>query len=456
MVPTPEVTNILSVLSGGTPTISINSNTLPLIVPGPQVLGSAPGITFTGTLRSGLTSVTGVLSSAGAAGEPAAGLVAGQAVTGPGIQSGTTIVSVNTVTGVVTLSLAATATGSEDLVAVDSSSLITDGTANALNVTFDRPMQVSTFTPSEVDQIMGPTGSLMGPQYFPSTSSTGQIIPAATSASSPGTVESTVTIPSYNGTFTIADLSVDLTAAFSPDADLTAVLIAPNGTQVTLFSGVGGTGSNFINTVFDDSAAASITTGTAPFTGAYRPVNSLSAFDGQTVDMRNPLASTLWVPGVWTLKIINSSTSATGMLDNWSLNVTPVITVAPVPSSESTVGGVLLASQFTVGFPLQQLSGTYTIQMGPTIEDQFGDGLDVNQDAGLAVLRSLLGGVLGTTGSTTSSTTTEQYNSTPNVPATIATTTGGTTFTGTLTIGSVLVTGITSTAGLFGRSNGDW
>ena len=56
-------------------------------------------------------------------------------------------------------------------------------------------------------------------------------------------------------------------------------------------------------------------------------------------------------------------------------------TVTPV----SPVGG--LATTFTIGFPLQQLSGTYTIQLGPTIEDTFGDQLDTNQNAGLAVLR---------------------------------------------------------------------
>ncbi len=102
-------------------------------------------------------------------------------------------------------------------------------------------------------------------------------------------VTSTVTIPSYNGTFTIADLSVELTAAFTSDSDLTAILISPNGTtQVTLFSGVGdNSGLGFMNTVFDDSAETSIATGTAPFTGTYQPANSLSVFNGQTVDMQN-------------------------------------------------------------------------------------------------------------------------------------------------------------------------
>src|SRR5208282_4670789 len=37
--------------------------------------------------------------------------------------------------------------------------LVVNGTVDTFNVTFDRPMQVSSFTPSDVLQIMGPTGS---------------------------------------------------------------------------------------------------------------------------------------------------------------------------------------------------------------------------------------------------------------------------------------------------------
>ncbi len=124
---------------------------------------------------------------------------------------------------------------------------------------------------------MGPTGSISGPQYFPATNSTGEVIPAATN-SGPGVLMSTLTIPSYDGTFTIADITVELTAAFSPDSDLTAFLIAPDGTSVPLFSGVGGNGANFVNTIFDDSADSTIASGSAPFTGTYQPASALQAF----------------------------------------------------------------------------------------------------------------------------------------------------------------------------------
>ncbi len=86
--------------------------------------------------------------------------------------------------------------------------------------------------------------------------------------------------------------------------------------------------------------------------------------------------------------------------------------------------------------------------MGPTIEDQFGDGLDVTQDAGLAVLRSQIGGLPSTTGTaaTVSSTTTEQYSNSI-VPPPIATTSGAAiTFTGMLSLGSATATDIASTA----------
>ena len=101
--------------------------------------------------------------------------------------------------------------------------------------------------------------------------------------------------------------------------------------------------------------------------------------DGKTVDMKN--AAGQWIPGVWTLQLTNSKTGITGTLGSWSLNITPVITVAPV----SPVGGN--ATQFTVGFPQQLLSGTYTIQLGTGILDQFGQAPDTNQNAGLDVLR---------------------------------------------------------------------
>ena len=89
-------------------------------------------------------------------------------------------------------------------------------------------------------------------------------------------------------------------------------MIAPDGTKIPLFSGVGGTGSNFINTVFDDSALDSDRPGTAPFTGTFRPTGTLASFGG-TRSTSEPAGQS--VPGVWTLQLTNSKTGVTGTLE---------------------------------------------------------------------------------------------------------------------------------------------
>jgi subtilisin-like proprotein convertase family protein len=129
------------------------------------------------------------------------------------------------------------------------------------------------------------------------------------------TVTSTISISdSYlilQSLLTNNDIQLQLNINYPSDQDLQATLIAPDGTQIPLFANVGGTGSNFSNTVFDDGASAPITLGTAPFNGSYRPqaplqvLNNTSAF------------------GNWTLQITDTNANVTGgpfQLTNWSLS----------------------------------------------------------------------------------------------------------------------------------------
>jgi subtilisin-like proprotein convertase family protein len=108
---------------------------------------------------------------------------------------------------------------------------------------------------------------------------------------------------------TISDIDVSLDIGHTYDADLTAYLISPSGTRVKLFSGVGGSGDNFTNTTFDDSALLSIDAGAAPFDDVFRPAELLSAFNGENAK------------GVWTLEITDSSAADDGTLNSWSLAV---------------------------------------------------------------------------------------------------------------------------------------
>ena len=78
---------------------------------------------FTGTLTSGSAVVTGVSRSTG--------LNVGQDVTGTGIPAGTTILTINNLTGTLTLSANATASGSQSLIATAPPVTFTMGTPNS-------------------------------------------------------------------------------------------------------------------------------------------------------------------------------------------------------------------------------------------------------------------------------------------------------------------------------------
>ena len=136
----------------------------------------------------------------------------------------------------------------------------------------------------------------------PSTGTISVAIPDVT------TVTSSLAVSGVTGQ--ISDVDVTLNITHTWDSDLAAYLISPLGSRVELFAGVGSDGDNFTNTVLDDEAGTAIAAGTAPFTGNYRPVGSLAAFDGQLPN------------GTWQLEITDAWGGDTGILTNWSLTLT--------------------------------------------------------------------------------------------------------------------------------------
>ncbi|QEH39304.1 Proprotein convertase P-domain protein (plasmid) [Aquisphaera giovannonii] len=255
--------------------------------------------------------------------------------------------------------------------------LVLNGTNSTVTVTFDRPVKVYDpsnplhgFSPDKVLQIMGPTGSVIGPKTFPSSPSTANVdIPDATSGG-PGTLTQSITIPNSGGTFRIADMAVVLNITHARLSDLSASLIAPDGvTTIPLFLAGGLSGSNLSGTTFSESSSLNVSQGSAPYSGVFRPSGSFSVLDGKVAD------------GTWKLVVSDNVVGVTGKLLNWSLVLTPGVEVAPINAS----GG--FATAFTVTFPVQELGGTYAIQLSPDIFDQKGQGLDTNRNAGLDVLR---------------------------------------------------------------------
>jgi len=107
----------------------------------------------------------------------------------------------------------------------------------------------------------------------------------------------------------VTDVGVTIDSVMhSNDSDLEFTLIHL-GVEDTLVYQVGGVGQNFIGTTLVDSAAESISTGSAPFTGQFRPHKPLSQFSGLSPD------------GLWILRVYDRSTGNSGTLNAWSLTL---------------------------------------------------------------------------------------------------------------------------------------
>ena len=122
------------------------------------------------------------------------------------------------------------------------------------------------------------------------------------------TVRSTAILLGQPGA--IKDVNLTLNITHTWDADLSAALVAPDGTRVQLFSGVGGSGDNFINTTLDDQAATPLAFGSPPFSGKFRPQGRLSTFNG------------LSAIGQWTFEVSDNALGDSGVLNSWLLSFT--------------------------------------------------------------------------------------------------------------------------------------
>lgn len=117
---------------------------------------------------------------------------------------------------------------------------------------------------------------------------------------------------------------VTLNISHTWDADLEVWLGSPDGTETMLFSGVGGSGNNFSNTSFKNTYTTPIATGSAPFTGNYKPMGDLGTLNNGQSGL-----------GVWYLKIRDGFAQDQGSLNSWSIRfgASPAIPYPPVVSN---------------------------------------------------------------------------------------------------------------------------
>ncbi len=173
------------------------------------------------------------------------------------------------------------------------------------------------------------------------------------------------------------------------DSDLTAVLTAPSGTQITLFS-VGGLNPNFTNTIFYD-AGGNLCAGGAPFSNMFQPAaGTFASLIGTAMN------------GTWTLTVTDNTAGSSGTLNSWKL-IPFTVTPGTAASLAGTIPVALENRTFQIsGFPVQTVSGTYTATVGPDPfsnyikDDQAANPVIKTGGAGYAVgqILTVSGGIL--------------------------------------------------------------
>jgi len=115
----------------------------------------------------------------------------------------------------------------------------------------------------------------------------------------------------------VEELHVTLNINHQNDGDIYISLKKVGGNPSTLSQFNGENGQNYTNTTFSDSASTSITQGSPPFTGYYRPQ---SPFNGSFRGLQ--------LAGDWVLRIYDRRAGNTGTLQNWTINFkysTPIL-----------------------------------------------------------------------------------------------------------------------------------
>jgi len=184
-----------------------------------------------------------------------------------------------------------------------------------------------------------------------------------------GTVESTLNVPD---TYSLTDVNVTIGQILHTwDSDLDIFVVHPDATTVELSTDNGGSGDNYVNTVFDDEAATLITAGSAPFTGSFRPEGSLATLDGKAAN------------GTWRLRVTDDEYLLAGTLNAWSITLCG--NAAPVSGDYSDLAASYGAAWHT---------GSGGLRLGPgwTSDSSFAAEGDNATDDGVSFVGSFLAG----------------------------------------------------------------
>ncbi len=136
----------------------------------------------------------------------------------------------------------------------------------------------------------------------------------------------------------ITDVNVSVNITHPWVGDLSLGLIGPSGKTVILsILDSNEDGDNYSNTIFDDEASAEINSGTAPFTGIFRPVGNLSVFNDEESY------------GEWKLKVVDSQAEDLGSIQNWQIEICGILIISDDDDKDGVVNSVDLCPNTPLG-----------------------------------------------------------------------------------------------------------
>ncbi|MCX7420703.1 MAG: proprotein convertase P-domain-containing protein [Planctomycetia bacterium] len=217
---------------------------------------------------------------------------------------------------------------------------------------------------------------------------------------------SQINVSGLAGTIVDIDVSFDIEHTFI--GDLHGFLLGPTGQSIELFNHIGGAAHGFTQTTLDDEAEVSINSplAIAPYTGSFRPLDSISTFDGKSPN------------GPWILEIHDDADGDEGRITSFSLSFSlaggsseqfAVTNKSGNYRFEELAPGTYIVTEaqqagFRQTFPIDGLPiGTHSIELsenevvtgvdfgnfalpstirGQTWDDRNGDGFKANDEVG--------------------------------------------------------------------------
>jgi uncharacterized repeat protein (TIGR03803 family) len=144
--------------------------------------------------------------------------------------------------------------------------------------------------------------------------------------------------------------------------DLRIYLEAPDGKVLEISTQNGLNGDNYTNTVIKTDAAQSVTVGTAPFTGTYKPegrCTSLGCITGTLHQHNLTYFNGTNANGDWRLKVCDDADNNVGTLNSWSITFADC--VAPGNLTRTYVS----ATSASLSFDCSGCTGSFLVEYGP-------------------------------------------------------------------------------------------